>query len=114
MDIICADLSLKSIAPLWHTNEDLYIQELIKNFTVIIVGIAADRLKKNILGTRIGITFVDMMRSLNVNPIGEGGEYESLVLECPLFKKSIKIEEFEIKMEKEHTGQYLVKKAVLV
>lgn len=114
VDNICKELKLKSIAPLWHTNEDLYIQELIKNFSVIIVGIAAEGLKKELLGMRIGITFVDRMRSLNVSPIGEGGEYESFVLECPLFKKKIKIEEFEIKMENENTGQYLIKRAVLV
>ena len=114
VDNICKELGLKSIAPLWHTNEDLYIKELIKNFNVIIVGIAADGLKKEMLGMRIGITFTDRMRSLNVSVIGEGGEYESFVLDCPLFKKSIKIEEFEIKMEDERTGHYLIKKAVLV
>lgn len=114
VDKICSDLGLQSLAPLWQANEDLYIKELIKNFNVIIVGIAADKLNKGLLGTRIGITFLDRMRSLNVSPIGEGGEFESFVLDCPLFRKKIKIEEFEIKMENECTGHYLVKKANLV
>ena len=51
------------------------------------------------------------MRSLNVSAIGEGGETESLVLDCPLFKKKIEIKEFEVKMENECTGQYIVKQA---
>lgn len=114
VDSICEELNLKSIAPLWHSNEDLYIQELIKNFNVIIVGIAAEGLKKEMLGMRIGITFVDRMRSLNVSPIGEGGEYESFVLECPLFKRKIRIEESEIKMENECTGHCIIKKVILV
>ncbi|MBU0628549.1 MAG: diphthine--ammonia ligase [Nanoarchaeota archaeon] len=114
VDKICSDLGLASLAPLWQANEELYITELIKNFHVIIVGIAADGLKKEFLGTRIGLTFLDRMRSLNVSPIGEGGEFESFVLECPLFKKKIKVEDFEIKMENEITGHYLIKKAILV
>lgn len=113
VDNICKELNLKSIAPLWQANEDLYIKELIKNFHVIIVGIAADGLKKELLGTRIGITFVDRMRSLNVSPIGEGGEFESFVLECPLFKKKIEIKEHETVMENECTGHYIIKKAIL-
>jgi len=114
VDRICKELGLKSIAPLWQTNEKMYLTELIKNFHVIITAIAADGLNKEMLGQRIGITFWDRMQSLNVSPIGEGGEFESFVLECPLFKKKIKIEEFEIVTENEHIGQYLVKKAKIV
>jgi asparagine synthase (glutamine-hydrolysing) len=113
VDNICDELKLKSIATLWGVNEELYINELMKNFKVIIVGIAAEGLNKELLGTTIGITFLDRMRSLNVSPIGEGGEYESLVLECPLFNSKIKVEEFEIKMEDERTGHYIIKKAIL-
>ncbi len=114
VDNICKELKISSIAPLWQVNEELYIQELIKNFKVIIVGIAADGLKKEFLGMRIGITFVDRMKSLNVSPIGEGGEFETFVLECPLFKKKIDIIEHETVMENECTGQYIIKKATLV
>ncbi len=113
VDNICKELKLKSIAPLWQIDEEIYIQQLIKNFNVIIVGIAAHGLKKELLGTRIGLTFLDRMRSLNVSPIGEGGEFESLVLDCPLFRKKIEIKEHEIVMENECTGHYLVKKAIL-
>jgi asparagine synthase (glutamine-hydrolysing) len=113
VDNICKELNLSSIAPLWQINEELYLKELMKNFNVIIVGIAADGLKKEMLGTRIGLTFIDRMRSLNVSPIGEGGETESFVLECPLFKKKIEIKEHEIVMENECTGHYLIKKAIL-
>jgi len=113
VDKICKELNLKSIAPLWQTDEEVYLNKLMKNFNVIIVGIAAEGLKKELLGKRIGLTFIDRMRSLNVSAIGEGGEFETFVLECPLFKQKIKIEEFEIIMENECTGYYLIKKAVL-
>lgn len=31
-----------------------------------------------------------------MNVCGEGGEYESFTLDCPLYKKKIRIDEFEI------------------
>ena len=113
IDNICDELGLKSLAPLWQINEELYLQQLMREFNVIIVGIAADGLTEELLGKRIGLTFMDRMRSLNVSCIGEGGEFESLVLDCPLFKKKIEIKEHEIVMEDERTGQYLIKKAIL-
>ncbi|MBU3942126.1 MAG: TIGR00289 family protein, partial [Nanoarchaeota archaeon] len=42
------------------------------------------------------------------------GEYETFVLDCPLFKKKIEIKDFEIKMENECTGQYIIKATYLV
>ena len=79
---------------------------------MIIVGIAAEGLKKDMLGMRIGLTFIDRMRSLNVSPVGENGEFQSLVLNCPLFQRKIRIEEFEIS-ESGSGGAYRIKKASL-
>ena len=52
--------------------------------------------------------------NVKINVAGEGGEYETSVLDCPLFKKKIEIIESEIKMENEFTGELIVKKAKLV
>ncbi len=114
VDNICKELNISSIAPLWQINEEIYLKELIKNFNVVIVGIAAEGLKKDFLGMRIGLTFMDRMISLNVSPTGEGGETESLVLDCPLFKKKLVIEEAEKKMESECYGTYIIKKVKLI
>jgi ABC transporter with metal-binding/Fe-S-binding domain ATP-binding protein len=113
-DKICKDLKLESLTPLWQVNEEIYLNQLMKEFNVIIVGIAADGLKKDFLGMRIGLTFLDRMRSLNVSPIGEGGETESFVLDCPLFKKKLVVEEAEAKMESEICGHYVIKKVKLI
>jgi diphthamide synthase (EF-2-diphthine--ammonia ligase) len=45
--------------------------------------------------------------------VGEGGEYESLVLDCPIFKKYIKILDAKIEYEN-FRGVYLIKSAKLV
>ena len=48
-----------------------------------------------------------------ISAIGEGGEFESLVLDCPLFKKKIKIEKAEILEENKNTARLLIKKVKL-
>ena len=115
IDKICLDLGIKSIAPLWHIEPKKYLQELIKhNFKVIITGIAADGLTKDFLGSGIDNNFIKKIEKLNIHLGGEGGEYESLVLDCPLFKKKLKIKKARIEMENKCTGKFIVEDAELV
>jgi len=47
-----------------------------------------------------------------INPIGEWGEYHTLVVNCPIYKKQITIEKANIEW-KNTKGYYLIKKANL-
>lgn len=113
IDNICKKLKLKSITPLWHTIIDIYIRELLRDFHVIITGIAADGLDESDLGKRFDLSFLEKIKRFNINKIGEGGEFETFVLDCPLFKKKIEIKEAEKKIENKYTGHYIIKKAIL-
>ena len=57
-------------------------------------------MEKDWIGKKIDKNFIEKMRELNkkygVNPAGEGGEYETFVLNCPLFKKPVKLSEVKI------------------
>ncbi len=108
---ICEDLDLKSISPLWHIDSEEYINSLIKDdFKVIIVGIAADGFNESWLGREIDSKFLEDIKKLNIHPGGEGGEYESLVVDCPLFKNELKIVESRNLLENECTGKLIVEK----
>jgi asparagine synthase (glutamine-hydrolysing) len=112
---ICKELKLKSIAPLWHINPEQYIKDLIKNnFKAVITGIAADGLTKDLLGKKINNDFLDKIKKTNIHLGGEGGEYESLVIDCPMFKSKLKITKSKIEMENECTGKFIVEDAELV
>lgn len=39
---------------------------------------------------------IKLEKKYGVHPCGEGGEYESFVLDCPLFKKRIQLLESEV------------------
>ena len=102
---ICDKLNLECFNPLWQKNEEEYLAELIQNkFKVILVGVFAYPLNESWLGKEINQEFIKEMKELNksprdhpegckykINPAGEGGEFETFVLNCPLFKKELKI-----------------------
>ena len=114
VDKICDELKLKSIAPLWQINAELYVREVLRDFEVIITGVASDGLGEEDLGKRYDLAFIEKIKKLNVNLVGEGGEFETLVLNCPLFKKKIEIKEAEKKMESKCTGYYLIYSTISV
>ncbi len=118
IDNVCRQLGLKSIAPLWGEKPEKLLKELLENnFEVIIVGVYALGFSQEWLGRKINEETVQELLKLRekygISPIGEGGEYESLVLDAPYFKRKIQILETE-KVWRENQGYLLVKKARLV
>jgi len=72
------------------------LNDLIKDkFKIIISGVAAYPLNKTYVGKIIERPFIEHLQELQlkykINPAGEGGEFESLVINCPLFKKELKL-----------------------
>lgn len=97
---ICDKLNLKCFNPIWHKEEIPYLKELIKaKFRIIIIGVFAYPLDKFWLGRIIDDRFVDEVQILKnkykIHAAGEGGEFETFVLDCPLFKKELKVKSFK-------------------
>ncbi|MCR4285151.1 MAG: diphthine--ammonia ligase [archaeon] len=97
---LCKKLGLKCINPLWGKDQIELLKGLVKdNFEVIITGVAAYPLGKDFLGRKIDTKFINEVKILQekykINPAGEGGEFESFVLNCPLFSRGLKVESFE-------------------
>lgn len=118
IDKICKELSLKHIAPLWHEEPLRLLEEIIESkIEVIIVGVFAYGLDQTWLGRKIDPAAINDLVELNkkyqVSMVGEGGEYETLVLDAPFFRKKIQLIETE-KIWEGQSGYLLVKKAALV
>lgn len=91
---ICNKLGLECFNPLWQKNQIELLEELLKNkFEIIISSVAAYPLGKNWIGRKIDLDFIRDMKKMQekykINPAGEGGEFESLVIGCPLFKTKL-------------------------
>ena len=96
---ICNKLKIWVFNPLWQVDEEEYLNDLVKNkFKVIIIGVFAFPLDKKWLGKEIDKNFIKEIKELNkkykISQIGEGGEFETFVLNCPLFKKELKIKNY--------------------
>ena len=93
---ICNKLCLECFNPLWQKDQVELLYDLIKNnFEIIITGVFAYPLNESWLGKKINSEFVKRVIKLNeeyqINPAGEGGEFESFVLNCPLFKHKLNV-----------------------
>ena len=102
---ICDEIGIKCFNPLWHKNEIEYLEELVKNkFKIIITGVAAFPLDKTWLGREIDKSFIEEVKKLKekykIHPAGEGGEFETFVLNCPLFEKPLDVVGKKISGEK--------------
>jgi len=92
----CSKLNLKLISPLWHKDQIEYMKNLIKSdFHFIITSVSSDGLDETWLGKEITLEDLSKLEQLgkkfgfNIN--FEGGEAETLVVDCPLFSQPLKI-----------------------
>jgi diphthine-ammonia ligase len=113
---IAAEEDIKVFSPLWHMNQETEMRLVVSFFDVILSGISAYGLDKSWLGRKITVADVDRLVArakyfLNIS--GEGGEFESLVLDGPLFRKRLVITESEIVEEDENTARLVVNAARL-
>ena len=97
---ICERLGLKSLAYLWENDQPTLLNKMIEdNMNSILIKVCV-----------IGLDKIDLMKSLKemknklmklkdeygINVCGEGGEYETITLDCPIYKKKIVIDEYDV------------------
>ncbi len=118
IDVVCEELGLVSFAPLWHKDSETLLKEILEaGFAVIITATAAEGLGAGWLGRRVDERCIAELRELNrkyrVHMSGEGGEYETLVLDMPLFREKLEIIEAGVEWEGT-SGTYAVKDLKMV
>lgn len=92
---ICDELGIKMYAPLWHNEPEGLLREMITLMDIRMVKVAAAGMDESWLGRRFDEKMIEDLKTLNrkyrVHIGGEGGEYESLVLDAPFFRKRINL-----------------------
>jgi ABC transporter with metal-binding/Fe-S-binding domain ATP-binding protein len=114
---ICHELEIKSFAPIWHKNQELILREQINaGFKIIIVGVFAYGFDETWLGKTIDGKTIDAITQLRkkyaINTAGEGGEFETLTIDGPIFKRKLVLDETS-KEWKRDSGILRVNKAHL-
>ena len=109
VEAICQELELKLVAPMWSMDPEQYMRALLlDSFEIIIVGVAAEGLNESFLGRKIDRNVIEDFKKTQIHIAGEGGEYETFVLDCPLFKKKLEVWKANPLMENEYTGKLLI------
>lgn len=112
------ELGLKIFSPLWHKNQEEEMREIIDaGFKIMFSSVAAEGLDDSWLNKIITHKDIDKLVKLNnkigLNIAGEGGEFESLVIDSPMFKKNMIIKKSHIKKEDSLNYFYVIDEVVL-
>ncbi len=116
---ICEELELESVTPLWGRDPRALWQEMFDaGFEVIITAVAAYGLSDEWLGRLMDRDALrelcDLCHRCRVSTVGEGGEFETLVINCPLFDGRIRIVRWHtVWDDKTLNGQFIVDDAFL-
>lgn len=97
---ICRDLDLWCFNPLWYADPGEYMETLVSSgFDVIVSAVASEPFGRTWLGRRLDRAALQDLRRYaeryGTSLPGEGGEYETLVLDAPFFRHRIVIGEAE-------------------
>ena len=115
---LCDELGLTHLSPLWGKEREQLLHDMLgSEMKIIFSAVAAHGLDQSWLGQPLTPERVAKLKNLSdrfgVDMCGEGGEYESLVLDTPWFTKRIQISEAEETWDGV-SGRYNIKTAQLV
>ncbi len=95
IDRIAENLGIKHIAPLWGLNQEELVRKEAETLEFIITAVQAYGLTEKWLGTKISRDnieeFLATCNKYSISPVGEGGEFETFVINSPIMKKRISI-----------------------
>lgn len=114
---ICHDVGLRTFSPLWRKRQGMLLEDMLfAGFQTIVVKVSAAGLGRELLGKILDRdTFSYLCRQSEISGIniaGEGGEFETLVLDCPIFDQRLMIDDAETVWERD-CGYLNVKEAHL-
>jgi len=101
---ICDDLGLWCFNPLWLKGQKELLEEILDSgFRVIISGVFAYPFSRKWLGRVIDAHAVgellELHKKYSISPAGEGGEFETTVLDAPFFKKALVVADSHVRWE---------------
>lgn len=101
MNIVCGDLGLKVITPMWRKDQDMMMDQMLDaGIRAVIVGCFAEGLDESWLGREIDREAVAELKELRkkygISIMGEGGEYESMTVWSPMHTREIRIDSSEV------------------
>jgi ABC transporter with metal-binding/Fe-S-binding domain ATP-binding protein len=97
IDQVCDTLGLKSFSPLWRKDPKILVNDLrLSGFKIILSGVGAAGLDESWLGQELTdqrwALLEKLSRKYGIHLTGEGGEYETFVIDAPHFEKRVNLD----------------------
>ena len=105
---VCSCAGVMPVLPLWQQHqEDIANSFIDLGYKAIVVATQADLMGEEWLGKKYDKLFLKQLASFNdeISPCGEAGEFHTLVVDGPLFKKRLEVKIGE--REKRNNNWYL-------
>jgi diphthine-ammonia ligase len=102
---VCKAAAITPRLPLWLEDQTKLMEEFIgAGFKSVVITVKSDLLGKEFLGRTVDKQFLTDIAKLNkgITPCGEAGEFHTLVVDGPLFKKRLELTKTEIVSRGEH------------
>jgi len=108
---VCAELGIEAVEPLWEKDlEEILGGFIDSGFEALIVSAKSELVEQEWVGRRVDRSFMDYLRQKGIDICGENGEYHTLVVDGPIFKKKIDITQSKTIARDNHwlldTGRY--------
>ena len=93
---VCREADITPHLPLWQESQNELLREFVSlGFEAIVVAAKAEFFGEEVLGQKVDGDFIKLLEELGktkvITPSGEAGEYHTLVVDGPLFKKRLEI-----------------------
>ena len=97
IELMCDELGICSFSPLWHNNSYEHMKNLIEDgFKLILSSVSCDGLDESWIGEKIDNENLEKLarisKEFRFNIDGEGGEFETSVIDAPHFTSEIYVE----------------------
>ncbi len=100
---VCGDIGIEAVEPLWGRNTKEIVADFIDSgFEAVIVSAKSKLIGQEWMGRYVGMDFINYLSERGIDPCGENGEYHTLVVNGPIFKSRIEIEQSKVVQRNSH------------
>lgn len=92
---VCIAAELKALLPLWQKDRKELVYQMIEAGLEAIIVSCNTAMGESFLGRKITKYLVAELEEKGIDACGENGEYHTIVVNCPLFKNSIKLPKYK-------------------
>jgi uncharacterized protein (TIGR00290 family) len=90
---VAGEAGVRAILPLWQRDRRQLMDELLAaGFEALVVAVRDGVLSPDLLGRTLDAGLVEEIAATGADPVGENGEYHSVVVDGPLFRRRLELD----------------------